>query len=275
MGLPVLRLLWSLWNLHRVPGGPCGGSWRRPPWWARPRSLALCVGRAARLRGAPSGGSDVGESCAYGRHRTYDAAHRAARAEEFGRPFPVRDTCDRAYDLVPGWVNPAVLHRAACVPLATGALPRSASCGGRCRAAAGVAECPRPERRPPGPGDTGGPSAAPAARWHGSTASPRPRATPRARRTGRGVDPGWAGRGPWSWAGQRWNTSGRRSARPPISPGPVRLRESAGAGAGAGAGARGPRDEDRESGAAGGGREAAGAGRPRGRWCTGPGVPTY
>ncbi|SDC65924.1 hypothetical protein SAMN05216505_10371 [Streptomyces prasinopilosus] len=98
----VLRPPGSLWNLHRVPVGPRDGPWRRPPRWARPWSRALFAGCAARLRGALGGGSDVGGTCAYARHQRCGGAHRASRAGEFGRLFPVGDECDGAYDLVPG-----------------------------------------------------------------------------------------------------------------------------------------------------------------------------
>ncbi|MER6151121.1 hypothetical protein [Streptomyces hirsutus] len=121
-GLLLAWLLWSLWNLYRIPAGLRDGSWQRPLWWARLWSLALFVGCVAWLRGALSGGLDVGETCAYVHHQTYDRAYLAARAEESGRLFPLHEKCNGAYDLVPAWVNPTILNCAAFVLLATAVL---------------------------------------------------------------------------------------------------------------------------------------------------------
>ncbi|MCX2928524.1 hypothetical protein [Streptomyces sp. NEAU-W12] len=121
-GLLAVWLLWSLRNLYRIPVGLCDGSWQRPLWWARLWSLALFVGFAAWLRGALSGGLDIGETCAYTHHQTYDGAYRSARSEEFRRLFPLHNKCNAEYDLVPGWVNPTVVNCAAFVLLATAVL---------------------------------------------------------------------------------------------------------------------------------------------------------
>lgn len=121
-GLLLAWLLWSLWNLYRIPVGLRDGSWQRPLWWARLWSLALFVGCVAWLRGALSGGFDVGETCAYARHQAYDSAYRAARVEESQQLFPLRNKCNGAYDLVPAWVNPTILNCAAFVLLATAVL---------------------------------------------------------------------------------------------------------------------------------------------------------
>ncbi|MEF9906182.1 hypothetical protein [Streptomyces sp. P9-A2] len=121
-GFLVAWLLWSLWNLYRIPVGLRDGSWQRPLWWARLWSLALFVGCVAWLRGALSGGLDVGETCAYVHHQTYDSAYLAEPGEEFNALFPLSNKCNAHYDLVPAWVNPTVLNCAAFVLLATAVL---------------------------------------------------------------------------------------------------------------------------------------------------------
>ncbi|MFE9924727.1 hypothetical protein ACFYQA_25020 [Streptomyces sp. NPDC005774] len=121
-GLLVAWLLWSLWNLYRIPVGLRDGSWQRPLWWARLWSLALFVGCVAWVRGALSGAFDVGEACEYAHHQTYDSTYRAAHIEEFNGLFPLSNKCNAHYDLVPAWVNPTIVNCAAFVLLATGVL---------------------------------------------------------------------------------------------------------------------------------------------------------
>ncbi|PWI11859.1 hypothetical protein DIZ27_03850 [Streptomyces sp. NWU339] len=115
-------LVWNLWNLIRLPVGLRDGAWHRPLWWARLWSVSLFVGFAAWLRGALSGGLDVGETCAYAHHQTYDGAYRAAHPEGFDELFPLSNKCNAHYDLVPAWVNPTIANCAAFVLLATAVL---------------------------------------------------------------------------------------------------------------------------------------------------------
>ncbi|MDQ8703950.1 hypothetical protein RCO28_15815 [Streptomyces sp. LHD-70] len=62
--------------------------------------------------GAFSGALDVGEACVT-QQQHYDSAYRAQHAAEMNQPFPLRNACNADYDLVPGWVNPAVVLFAA------------------------------------------------------------------------------------------------------------------------------------------------------------------
>ncbi|GHA62883.1 hypothetical protein GCM10010330_14310 [Streptomyces tendae] len=63
----------------------------------------------ACLTGILSGGLDVGEACVHGHGVRYDEAYRAAHAEEFDRWFRLRGKCNENFDLVPSWVNPAIV----------------------------------------------------------------------------------------------------------------------------------------------------------------------
>ncbi|GAB2443177.1 hypothetical protein [Streptomyces incanus] len=121
-GLLLAWLLWSLWNLYRIPVGLRDGSWQRPLWWTRLWSVSLLVGCVAWVRGALSGGFDVGETCAYAHHQMYDSAYRAVHLAESQRLFPLHNKCNAEYDLVPAWVNPTVVNCAAFVLLATAVL---------------------------------------------------------------------------------------------------------------------------------------------------------
>ncbi|MEV5985454.1 hypothetical protein AB0L85_10570 [Streptomyces sp. NPDC052051] len=112
-------LVWNLWNLFRIAGGLRNGSWRRPMWWTRVCSVSLFAGLAAWLWGVFSGGLDVRTLCVQGHHERYDAAYWDSHAEEFRRLFPLHNKCNAHYDLVPTWVNPAMVI---CAVVAVAAL---------------------------------------------------------------------------------------------------------------------------------------------------------
>ncbi|CAL9573061.1 hypothetical protein SUDANB15_04842 [Streptomyces sp. enrichment culture] len=120
----VVWLLWNAWNLLRIALGLRDGAWRRPMWWTRVCSVSLFVGCASWVRGALSGGLDVGESCAYLHHQHYDQDYRSSHAEELDRLFPLSNKCNADYDLVPAWVNPAVVVCAAVFLVAAAVLVR-------------------------------------------------------------------------------------------------------------------------------------------------------
>ncbi|MEX0168750.1 hypothetical protein [Streptomyces sp. LMG1-1-1.1] len=101
--------LWNLWNLFRIAGGLRDGKWRHPVWWVRVFSVSLCAGLMSWLWGLFAGGLDTRKTCLYMRHENYDEAYRKARAEEFGKLFPLHNKCNADYDLVPGWVNPTIV----------------------------------------------------------------------------------------------------------------------------------------------------------------------
>ncbi|MFE6161821.1 hypothetical protein ACFQ7F_23250 [Streptomyces sp. NPDC056486] len=58
--------------------------------------------------GAFSGALRVEKSCRV-RQEPYDAAYQAQHAAETDRWFPLHNKCNAGFDVVPGWVNPAVV----------------------------------------------------------------------------------------------------------------------------------------------------------------------
>ncbi|MBO1269515.1 hypothetical protein [Arthrobacter cavernae] len=58
--------------------------------------------------GAWAGGHEVDETCA-ARGQTYDSGYRSENWQEPSRIFPMHNKCNAAYDLVPSWINPALV----------------------------------------------------------------------------------------------------------------------------------------------------------------------
>lgn len=102
-------LVWNLWNLFPLAVGLRNGSWRRAMWWTRLCSVSLCAGLASWVRGVFGGGLNVRETCLFVHHERYDAKYWDSHAEEFQRIFPLHNKCHAQYDLVPAWVNPAIV----------------------------------------------------------------------------------------------------------------------------------------------------------------------
>ncbi|MER7777068.1 hypothetical protein ABTZ21_19070 [Streptomyces sp. NPDC096191] len=88
-------------------------AWGRPRTWLSLGVVGVSSGVAgfavAYLTGILSGGLDVGEACVHGHGVRYDEAYRAAHAREFSRWFPLHSKCNANFDLVPSWVNPAIV----------------------------------------------------------------------------------------------------------------------------------------------------------------------
>ncbi|MEU0188119.1 hypothetical protein ABZ312_44450 [Streptomyces sp. NPDC006207] len=59
--------------------------------------------------GTFSGGMDVRETCELVAGEHDDPDYRAAHFKEFAQVFPLHNKCNASYDLVPGWVNAAIL----------------------------------------------------------------------------------------------------------------------------------------------------------------------
>ncbi len=76
--------------------------------WVGLSALSALVTGAVYVVGMFSGGHEIDETCA-GLGQPYDQAYRAAHWEEPGRWFPLHNRCSAAFDLVPGWVNPALV----------------------------------------------------------------------------------------------------------------------------------------------------------------------
>lgn len=58
--------------------------------------------------GAFAGGKDIDETCAAA-GQPLDDAYRARHWQEPGQLFPMHNRCNAQYDLVPAWVNPALV----------------------------------------------------------------------------------------------------------------------------------------------------------------------
>ncbi|MFI5961431.1 hypothetical protein ACIA8J_04620 [Streptomyces asoensis] len=61
------------------------------------------------LWGVWSGGLDVAETCTLLRGQKYDADYRAEHWREPSQIFPLHNRCNASYDLVPAWINPALV----------------------------------------------------------------------------------------------------------------------------------------------------------------------
>jgi hypothetical protein len=95
--------------------------WRRPGVWVLLSVLAAVSTCAVYFVGMFSGGHEIDETCQR-LGQPYDEAYRSAHWEEPGRWFPQHNKCNAGFDLVPAWLNPALVCLAvvtvACVVLA-------------------------------------------------------------------------------------------------------------------------------------------------------------
>lgn len=99
--------VWSSWQLIQLARG---GSWRNPGWFARATWTSLYFWAGAWLWGlfSQAGIAKNEDVCRWaGQH--YDAAYRDAHQAAARQLFPLSDPCNASYDLVPFWVNPAVV----------------------------------------------------------------------------------------------------------------------------------------------------------------------
>lgn len=56
------------------------------------------------------GGLDDAESCELNHHQVYDQEYRTAHPEYANRNlFPLSNKCNASYDMVPFWMNPAIV----------------------------------------------------------------------------------------------------------------------------------------------------------------------
>lgn len=82
---------------------------------AQPRVVRLeravpAAGRGVTyLVGSLAGASLDPEEACHRAGEAYDQAYRRANFEEYTRWFPLRNKCHADYDLVPTWVNPALV----------------------------------------------------------------------------------------------------------------------------------------------------------------------
>ncbi len=107
--IPCLVVLlipgWSVWRLVR---GVRVGQWRRPGWFGHAAWASFVLALLAWLRGVFAGGLDVEQTCTLRHGQRFDPDYYAAHRQDWFQLFPVTNKCHAGYELVPGWVNPAV-----------------------------------------------------------------------------------------------------------------------------------------------------------------------
>ncbi|MDX3312315.1 hypothetical protein P1S61_25215 [Streptomyces sp. ME08-AFT2] len=88
--------------------GASRGRRRNPVLWLLLSVLSSALTFVTWIWGAVSGGLDVGETCAL-RGQPYDGAYRGEHLRESMQIFPLHNKCNESYDLVPVWINPALV----------------------------------------------------------------------------------------------------------------------------------------------------------------------
>lgn len=92
-------------------GGNAGARFmgRRPVHWLALWALSSVALFLTWLWGVWSGGLDVAETCTLLKGQTYDADYRRDHYREPSQIFPLHNRCNASYDLVPAWINPALV----------------------------------------------------------------------------------------------------------------------------------------------------------------------
>ncbi|MEU8792209.1 hypothetical protein [Streptomyces sp. NPDC048643] len=103
LAVPVLIVL-GLWSRPLLTG-----RWKTPGWFLVTAGLCLVAMLVTWIVGALAGSSmDAEESC-HAAGTTYDRAYRSVHWQEPSRWFPLHNKCNAGFDLVPVWVNPALV----------------------------------------------------------------------------------------------------------------------------------------------------------------------
>ncbi|MET7655509.1 hypothetical protein [Streptomyces sp. NPDC005486] len=82
---------------------------RSPLFWLMLSGLSYVGLFLTWIWGAWSGGLDVAETCTLLRGQKFDDAYRAEHWREPSQAFPLHNKCNASYDLVPAWINPALV----------------------------------------------------------------------------------------------------------------------------------------------------------------------
>ncbi len=108
--LPLLALL-ALpgWSVGKMVVGLRRGSWQTPAWFGHAAWASFLLMVLAWLTGFFAGGLQWQKTCSYVLHQPYDDAYYSRHRADYLRLFPLSRHCNAGYDLVPGWVNPAVV----------------------------------------------------------------------------------------------------------------------------------------------------------------------
>ncbi|MEH1169774.1 hypothetical protein V6V47_30780 [Micromonospora sp. CPCC 205539] len=103
LAIPALLVLW-LWVRPLL-----NGRWRTPGWFIGTAGLAVGAAAVTWFVGAFAGASMNAEESCHAAGATYDSAYRSTHWQEPSRWFPLHDKCNATHDLVPAWVNPALV----------------------------------------------------------------------------------------------------------------------------------------------------------------------
>ncbi|MFF0466162.1 hypothetical protein ACFYPX_01775 [Micromonospora zamorensis] len=118
LAVPMLFVLW-LWGRPLLTG-----RWKTPGWFVATAGLSICATAGTWFVGAFAGSSMSSEESCQQAGVTYDSAYRAVHWRESSRWFPLHDRCNATHDLVPAWVNPALvllsLLAVTCIGVAVG-----------------------------------------------------------------------------------------------------------------------------------------------------------
>ncbi|SIN41036.1 hypothetical protein [Micromonospora cremea] len=103
LAIPALLVLW-LWGRPLYTG-----RWKTPGWFLGTAALWVAATAITWFRGAFSGAFMNAEESCHSAGATYDGAYRSAHWQEPSRWFPLHNKCNATFDLVPAWVNPALV----------------------------------------------------------------------------------------------------------------------------------------------------------------------
>ncbi|MGW5561523.1 hypothetical protein ACWER9_30435 [Micromonospora sp. NPDC003944] len=85
------------------------GRWKTPGWFLATAGLAIVATAVTWFLGAFAGPFMSSEESCRQAGVSYDRDYRAVHWRESSRWFPLHDRCNATYDLVPAWVNPALV----------------------------------------------------------------------------------------------------------------------------------------------------------------------
>ncbi|SCF30134.1 hypothetical protein [Micromonospora chokoriensis] len=120
LAVPLLIVLW-FWGRPLLTG-----RWKTPGWFAATAALSVVATAVTWFVGAFAGSSMNSEESCRQAGVSYDSAYRAAHWRESTRWFPLHDRCNATHDLVPAWVNPALVLLSLLAVLCVGAAVRLA-----------------------------------------------------------------------------------------------------------------------------------------------------
>jgi hypothetical protein len=87
-----------------------GGRWRHSAGWFAGTAVMLLLGTGVTyVIGSLTGASLDPEEACHAAGQIYDGAYRTTNFDEYTQWYPLHNKCHAGYDLVPGWVNPALV----------------------------------------------------------------------------------------------------------------------------------------------------------------------